>query len=66
MGLVKTRWLTEMQKHQRVKAGIKPPMGKVWSSCSHVLCVFATEAPCKEQRDDPHAFRDMRITILTR
>ena len=28
MGLVKTRRLAAMQKQQRAKAGIKPPMGK--------------------------------------
>jgi hypothetical protein len=28
MGLVKTRRLMAMQKQQRAKAGMKPPMGK--------------------------------------
>ena len=28
MGLVKTRRLAAMQKQQRAKAGMKPPMGK--------------------------------------
>lgn len=41
-------------------------MKKVGTSCLHVPSVYATEEPRKEQIDDPHDFRDIEITFLTR
>ena len=41
-------------------------MKKVGTSCLHVPSVYATEVPRKEQIDDPHDFRDIEITFLTR
>ena len=36
MGLVKTRRLAAMQKQQRAKAGMKPPVGKGGALPSHL------------------------------
>lgn len=63
MRLVKVRRLATLQKQQRAKAVMKPPMKKAWPSCLHVTSVSTTEAARKNQRSNPHGFFDMRVFL---
>jgi len=54
MGLVKTRRLAAMQKQQRAKAGMKPPVGKGGALPPHLhksCCKLGVDLPRKEGKN---------------